>query len=308
MAESATTHQPTEAANMPEKPAPAQVNTARHHQSLQLAQFQPIDMPKPKPFRPSKPYSVSKVTLGTFNFVFAIIVLGLSIGILTIRLYDIVTILIAGVMAVISILWQIAEYTTIFVRRSIYRPIHPGAHVGMHLILWVLALLVAVSCGFTLSYALGSWTVDSQCAGSDYGYYSSGTSYVYCDYYNFSSGAQARLYLGMLEAVTAFSILMLICHFALFVMACIETDRRRKWGKQTRVVYMVATSGPADGRTYYNQVLPPAPVQQRAGPSPEMHGYYAPPAPGAAAAAAHHATERTQSQEATSGPSAASHA
>lgn len=207
-----------------------------------------------------------------------------------------------------SILWQIAEYTTLFVRRSIYRPIHPGAHVGMHLILWVLALLVTVSCCFTLSYALVSWTVDSQCSDTVYGYYTSGDSYVYCDYYNFSSDAQARMYLGMLEAVTAFSVLMLVCHFALFVMACIETDRRRKWGKQTRVVYLVAASGPADGRTYYSQVPPPAqaPMQQGTGPSQEMYGYFAPPAP--APTAAHPSAERRQPQEGSAGPSTASYA
>lgn len=84
---------------MPEKPAPAQVNnTSQHHRSAQPAQFQPIDLPKPEPFRPSKPFSVGKVVLATFNFVFAAIVLGLSIGVLTIALYDIVVAIIAGVM------------------------------------------------------------------------------------------------------------------------------------------------------------------------------------------------------------------
>lgn len=206
------------------------------------------------------------------------------------------------------------------VRGTIYRAIHPGAHVGIHLVLWILALLVTISFCFTLSYELSSWTVDSQCGDNSGGYYSTGGSssgYESCDYYTFSSDAKARLYLGMLEAVTAFSLLMLMCHFALFVMACIETDRRRKWNKQAKVVYLVATAGPADGRTYYTQV--PAPMQQQAQqqpavqqqrttePSQEMYGYFAPPAP-AAAAHSKPGREQTDSQEVTAGPSTASYA
>lgn len=223
--------------------------------------------------------------------------------------------------AVIAILWHIADFITIAVRGSIHRAIHPGAHVGIHLVLWVLALLVTISFCFTLSYELSNWTVDSQCGDNSGGYYNSegiSSDYEYCDYYTFSSDAKARSYLGMLEAVTAFSLLMLICHFALFVMACIETDRRRKWNKQAKVVYLVATAGPADGRTYYTQVPAPMqqqvhqqpPVQQRTmDPSQEMYGYFAPPAP-AAAAAAHAKPEREQSdsREVTAGSSTASYA
>ncbi|KAJ4424088.1 hypothetical protein N0V82_001335 [Gnomoniopsis sp. IMI 355080] len=319
------TSQPPSEANIPEKPAPAQVNnnTARNHQSMQPVQFQPMDVPKPEPFRPSKPYSVGKLTLSTFNFVFAVIVLGLSIGILIIQLYDIVLLIISGVMALSSILWQLADYTTICVRRSIYRAIHPGAHVAIHLILWVLALLVTISACFALSYELTAWTVDPQCANGALSYTtdSSTGERVYCDeYYTFSTDGQARLYMGMLEAVTVFSALMLVCHFALFVMACIETDRRRKWGKQTRVVYMVATSGGAmDGRTYYTQVPPPqsGPMvqqqqqqqqQQSTGPNSEMYGYYAPPTQAASAAAHHHSGENGHLQEGTAGASTASYA
>lgn len=195
--------------------------------------------------------------------------------------------------ALVSLLWQVAEYLTLTIRRSIYRPIHPGAHIGMHLVLWVLALIVTLFCCFTLSYALTSWSVDAQCNDS-FGYYtsssSSSDSYVYCDFYHFPSSARAHLYFGLLEALTAFAVLMLVCHFALFVLACIETDRRRKWGKQARVVYLVAAPAPAagaaDGRTYYSPVQQPPPMAMTAGPRPELYGYFAPEAPAARAAPA----------------------
>lgn len=98
MAESTTSQQPTEA-NYPEKPAPAQVNNAPYNRyTLQPARFQPLDAPKAEPFRPSKSFSVGKLILGVANFIFAIIVLGLSIGVLTVELYDLVIIIIAAVM------------------------------------------------------------------------------------------------------------------------------------------------------------------------------------------------------------------
>lgn len=99
MAQSATSQQPSEATT-PEKTAPAQLNTMPPHNryTLQPAQFQPLDAPKPGPFRPSKMFSMGKLVLGTANFTFAIIVLGLSIGVLTVELYDIVVIITAGVM------------------------------------------------------------------------------------------------------------------------------------------------------------------------------------------------------------------
>lgn len=143
---------------------------------------------------------------------------------------------------------------------------------------------MTISCCSSLSYRLTSWTVDPQCADDFFGpnYTSSSGDYVYCDnYYTFSTTEQAHLYLGMLEAVTAFSALMLVCHFALFVMACVETDRRRKWGKthNMRVVYMVATApdggAAVDGPTYYTQVPPPQPGQLQGGNAGPSRALYA---------------------------------
>lgn len=102
MAESTIPQQPHEA-NLPEKPVPTQVNNAmpHHHDNrytLQPAHFQPLDAPKPEPFRSTKSFSVGKLILGCSNFVFAIIVLGLSIGIINLETYDAVLVIITGAM------------------------------------------------------------------------------------------------------------------------------------------------------------------------------------------------------------------
>lgn len=175
-------------------------------------------------------------------------------------------------------------------RHSIYRPIHPGAHVGVHLLLDVLCILVVGSLCTSLSYSLYDWNVNPDCANDPYGEYYDGESYVWCGT-SFASVGQANKYFHMLEALIGFTTCMAVAHFVLFVMACVEADRRRKYGKKTKVVYLVAAPGPVDGRTYYtplhpghlaaqnpqpaNAPAPPMPVHQAAA-DPEAYGYYAP--------------------------------
>lgn len=69
----------------PEKPAavrfssPAQPPNAQHGQQ----HLQPIELPVPEPFKTSKPFAFAKLALGSFNLAFAIIALGLSLGVIT---------------------------------------------------------------------------------------------------------------------------------------------------------------------------------------------------------------------------------
>ncbi|KAG6355645.1 hypothetical protein INS49_003607 [Diaporthe citri] len=284
----------------PEKPAAARFSTPAqpvNGQYAQQQQPQPIELPRAEPFKTSKPFAVAKFVLGSFNLAFAIIALGLTLGVVTtsFSMDSFIGVIICLSLAVASIVWQLAEHITLAVRRG-WRPIHPGAHVGVHLVLWVLAILVAPSLYLSLAYELRDYTIESDCESqrdSDGYYTGSGSSSFYCNYYSFPSQAAANKYFGMMEALAAFATLLLISHFTLFVMACVETDRRRKYGKATKVVYLVAAPGPVDGRMYYTplatqqlvnnrgSVLPPQPVHhhlQQENADPGAHGYYAPPA------------------------------
>lgn len=297
-------------ATSPVKPAPALVNSAHNPHPGQNQQFQPAQLNTGgDAFRPSRSFSLGKLTLACFNFVFAIIVLGLSVGNITVALFDGIMLILAASLVstphpsltnvsykedrkkkdlligfpfqgAASILWQLAEFITLAVRRSIHRPIHPGAHVAIHLCLWILAILVAGSACTSVVYISDSYTVDSDCLRT-YSKYSS--AYGYCDFYSFKTDAAAHKYLRMIEALTAFAILMTVSHFTLFVLACVETERRRKHGRRSRVVYLVATPGPVDdGKTYYTQVPPPLMAQRAAGDvagsDPGPQGYYTPQA------------------------------
>lgn len=168
-------------------------------------------------------------------------------------------------------------------RRTLYRPIHPGAHIGVHIVLDVLWLLVVSSLAISLTYTLSNWSVDSECGdgSSNSGYYYDGMGYVYCGWDTFPSVDQAGRYFRMLEALVAFSALLAASHLALAIVACIETHRRRKYGRAAaRVVYLVASPNPVDGRVYYSQV-PAPPTAQAPAADAGAHGYYAPahPAP-----------------------------
>lgn len=72
--------------NLPEKPVAARFGTPPAHAMNQQPgqqQFQRVELPKVEPFMPSRPFSLAKLVLGAFNLVFAIIALGLSLGLVT---------------------------------------------------------------------------------------------------------------------------------------------------------------------------------------------------------------------------------
>lgn len=67
----------------PEKPATARLSSPAQPANGQPTQqhFQPIDaLPRAEPFKSTKPFAVGKLVLGSFNLVFAIVALGLSLG------------------------------------------------------------------------------------------------------------------------------------------------------------------------------------------------------------------------------------
>lgn len=71
-----------------EKPAAARFSSPPQHANGQHAQqhlqhLQPVGLPTPEPFRNSKPFAVSKLVLGSLNLAFAIIALGLTLGLVS---------------------------------------------------------------------------------------------------------------------------------------------------------------------------------------------------------------------------------
>lgn len=116
--------------------------------------------------------------------------------------------------------------------------------MGVHLIVWIFAaLVVSLNC-LELSYSLRLYyTVLSYCDI---------VQDMPCSSSGFPSQDAANLDFREKGALTALSVMLLILHFTLFVMACIETDRRRAYEKKRKIIYLVAAPGTADGRMYYS--------------------------------------------------------
>ncbi|KAF7514563.1 hypothetical protein G7054_g15203 [Neopestalotiopsis clavispora] len=247
-----------------------------------------------------------KIGLTAASLVFCVILLGLSVAISVGPGYEAwnVTIYWIGPLIGIAGCWDIAELITLFGCGKRHggqfrRGIHPGAHVGVNLILWLLGII----CIFfsVLSYinarsqlASCQEANDSDSSNTYYGYY-----YYYCDddeYSMLSSG----IYIPALRAIEAFVALLTLDHFIFFVLACIETNQRNK----SRAAVMMMPP-----QMYYNQPPGMAPYGYPAMPpqaymgqmqqtgqmekssaaaahphtaSPNPAGYYAPGAPTAA--------------------------
>ncbi len=144
----------------------------------------------------SRAWHISKIILQSFIIIFCIVVISLSISL---ALNFPVAVLIAlwtVPQVVVSLCWSIAELITICARKS-HRGIHPGAHVALHLLLWL---------GFCISLGLTVWIFASVLV-----YYSSFLDYD--DYYGYSSyGDDYDItpgYFTLIEALVAFVALLM---------------------------------------------------------------------------------------------------
>lgn len=158
-------------------------------------------------------------------------------------------------VSIVSILWNAAELITYFVRKrkQVPRGIHPGAHVGLHLIFWLagaFSILLTTSVLGSLTYSVRSCQAQDEDPDS-YSYYRS-----YCDeikpYDHYASTV-----LPAVRGLLAIFGLWTITHFALFVLACIDTHKRNALRPAGFVVPV-----PAQGMYYPQQVVGAQPAQQ----------------------------------------------
>jgi hypothetical protein len=135
----------------------------------------------------------------------------------------------------LSFIWNLAN---IIRRTTAATPIHPGANVGVDLIIWLIFLIItplttifATGLNFasSVSIALNNTTVDGNCTTTttkdDDGNTSTTTS---CGALNGIPFTTLRSYSRGSLAACAFSVILLVLHFVLFVIACVDTHRRRR--------------------------------------------------------------------------------
>ncbi|KAE9574295.1 hypothetical protein CGMCC3_g9449 [Colletotrichum fructicola] len=218
----------------------------------------------------SKPWHIAKIVMRCSDIVFSLIVIGISAYVLTIAFSGGAFYVMSWLPAAVAIIWDTAELITICARGG-RRGIHPGAHVGLHLIFW---LCFAAAVGLQGTYI----------------YFRDVDDY----YYSYSSRRQSFFrtkVVPMQNTITAFTALLLINHFILFVRACVETNQRNS----RPPVFMVPVNAPppmqsqAVAGSYVpyphqpQQAYIPAQQQdkgeQAAASSPSNAGQYVPPGP-----------------------------
>ncbi|KAG6010167.1 hypothetical protein E4U21_007644 [Claviceps maximensis] len=162
----------------------------------------------------------------------------------------------AGPVFILAFLWSMTE---IIVRcsRKWKAGIHPGAHVGVCLCLWMSAVIV----GALLSLYISSPYIYSDCGVGTSSSGSSRTSYRHRE----CQLAASPLFVG----VAVLTLLVACVEFVIFVLACVDTHLRKKWRRNLVIAPTPYWAPPPQG--YYvaaGQQLQPHQAQYTATQQP----------------------------------------
>ncbi|KAH8161124.1 hypothetical protein CIB48_g7118 [Xylaria polymorpha] len=189
-------------------------------------QFTYVNPVRPLP-KQSSAYIATRLGLTALSSVWGIIIIALTSILLSDGGIASSVSLYSYAIVVASIIWNTAELITYCVRlrKETQRGIHPGAHVGLHLIFW-LAGIFAILLTVTVYLSVASAVQNCEHRNDDddyYSYYSSSycSEYQPLDYYKWNV-------LPVIRAHLAIFALWVINHFVLFVLACIETNKRNR--------------------------------------------------------------------------------
>ncbi|KAI1198104.1 hypothetical protein F5X97DRAFT_323888 [Nemania serpens] len=263
------THQ---APPLPQRP------TSTHNQVLPqpfYGQQQPIYVPyagQPNqqltyvtPVRPlpkqSSAYIATRLGLTALASVWGIIIIALTSILLSDGGIVSFVSLYAYAIVVASIIWNTAELITYCVRlrKQAQRGIHPGAHVGLYLVFWlvgVFALILSVTLYVGVEYDIRSCEDrNSRSSSVDPYYYNS-----YCDEYDPITYWKWNV-LPTFRGFLAILALWLINHFVLFVLACIDTHKRNTLKPAAFVMPAAAQNTVPVQGVYYPQQAGAQPMQ-----------------------------------------------
>ncbi|KAI1430178.1 hypothetical protein F5Y12DRAFT_6464 [Xylaria sp. FL1777] len=222
-------------------PTPPQHPTSTHHQPLPQpfhSQNQPVyipytgqpnqQFPYSTPIRPlphlSSAWLATRIALTSLSTIWGIVIVALTSVLVSRGGTAAAVAFYSYVIVAVSILWNAAELITYFVRlrKQVQRGIHPGAHVGLHLLFWIAGVFASL---LTISVYLGVASVLQQCEHEDdednnHYYYDD-----YCDEYKPFNNYRDNV-LSVVRALFVIFVIWSVNHFVLFVLACIETHKR----------------------------------------------------------------------------------
>ncbi|KAI0458680.1 hypothetical protein F5B21DRAFT_459046 [Xylaria acuta] len=218
-------------------------------------QFAYVNPVRPLP-KQSQAYIATRLGLTALSSVWGIIIIALTSVLLSdggsaanVSFYS-------YAIVVASIIWNTAELITYCVRlrKEVQRGIHPGAHVGLHLIFWlagIFAILLTVSVYLSVTYEIRYCEHRDDDDDSYYYGYSYCSQYEPLDYWKWNV-------LPVLRALLAIFSLWLINHFVLFVLACIDTHKRNS---MKPAAFVIPANAVPTQSMYYSQQAGVQPMQ-----------------------------------------------
>ncbi|ORY58495.1 uncharacterized protein BCR38DRAFT_447478 [Pseudomassariella vexata] len=205
-------------------PAPsqpqAQTEATQTTPTLSQAQVGQPQVPYQPYYYPAQPYNTArlipfnktwhrtKLIATSASIIFCVIILSLSLSTSLSSNYQsfFFSALWSGPFVILTGLWDASELITICARRkTANRGIHPGAHVGVDLCVW----LAGVMCVIMQTTA----------------YYDADFHYYSCDE---NTALLASRYLPIAKTILAFLGMLTLLHFGIFVRACVETNTRNR--------------------------------------------------------------------------------
>ncbi|EEY15351.1 hypothetical protein VDBG_01460 [Verticillium alfalfae VaMs.102] len=208
----------------------------------------------------TRSWHIAKIVLRSVELACAIIVIALTIALISVALYaGHLPLALSLPPACMCVLWETAEFITLCARGG-KQGIHPGAHVGVHLVTWLYWALGIVCMGM-FSFYRGQYRDSSD---FDYG-------------------------MGLNYGIIGTSAAAFLVTFTLFVRACVETNQRNR--QQRQIFVMTGNGGPfyvmpqaqASLMQQYPQAMPMPRVHDGAPQYPPARDHKAPVTGGAPA-------------------------
>ncbi|PTB43621.1 hypothetical protein M441DRAFT_78597 [Trichoderma asperellum CBS 433.97] len=257
---SSSSQQPPQMEQITPQTAPAPAIAAPPPAQMSLpAGYQPYPYPAPAPmtyapfpaqqaFEPPRPpqnkvWEFIKLGLQSLSFVLAVVGIGLGFSTLN-YVYFIDTVVIAAAPpCIIAALWSGAELITRAVRKF-KGGIHPGAHVALSLIIFLVAVILTSLFG---PWFQSSWNDNYDYDDGDscsYRYNSTLDDYVYSCTDNsndpdvIAARHQFRHERSVAYAAAIITYIIAVIHFILFVGACVDTSKVN--AAASRPIYVIA--------------------------------------------------------------------
>ncbi|KAK4066005.1 uncharacterized protein Triagg1_8314 [Trichoderma aggressivum f. europaeum] len=210
----------------------------------------------------AKPWEITKTVLHVLSVLLAATGIGLGFSSLNFTYFAYTVVISAAPPCIIAVLWSLVELIVRAARKFQKDGIHPGAHIALSLIIFLVATVLTSLFG---PWFQDSWGVDfsTQNCGDQWNSTLHTTVWSCTDTDDDAAEYMFRHERSVSIAVAVVTYLLAAIHFSLFVGACVDTSRVNS--AASRPIYVIAQPQMMQqGWQPIPQIpiQPPPPVQQ----------------------------------------------